>query len=71
MTSRTDDFLEFWRTGDAVTGEFHCADCGYGVAIYRCLPVCPMCGGEVWEQAPWTPLARARAELASDVAPLA
>lgn len=55
------DFVRFWGTGDRVAGEFHCADCGYGVAIQRRLPVCPMCGGEVWEQSDWSPFSRAAA----------
>ena len=54
-----EDFVHFWATGDSVKGEFHCADCGYGVTIHRELPVCPMCGGASWEQAPWSPLSRA------------
>ena len=41
-------------------GEFHCAECGYGVTVYRALPVCPMCGGGEWEQSAWSPLSRAR-----------
>lgn len=54
------DFVVFWVSGDSAKGEFHCADCGYGVAVYRELPVCPMCGGTSWEQAAWSPLTRAR-----------
>jgi rubrerythrin len=57
--SPTDEFVDFFATGQAVKGEFHCAECGYGVAIHRELPACPMCGGETWEQAPWSPLTRA------------
>ena len=44
-------------------GEFHCAECGYGVTVYRTLPVCPMCGGGEWEQSAWSPLSRARSVL--------
>jgi len=56
-TSRTppDDFVEFWSSGQAVKGEFHCAGCCYGVTVVRALPVFPMCGGNSWEQAPWSP----------------
>jgi rubrerythrin len=54
-------FVAFHTTGDEVKGAFHCADCGYGVTVYRQLPVCPMCSGTTWEQAPWSPLSRARA----------
>jgi rubrerythrin len=53
------EYVQFWSTGESVKGEFHCAECGYGVAVYRELPRCPMCGGESWEQAPWSPFARA------------
>ena len=56
-------YVQFWSTGESVKGEFHCADCGYGVAICRELPRCPMCGGETWEQAAWSPFARAGADL--------
>jgi rubrerythrin len=54
----TDDYVEFWATGQSVTGEFHCSDCGYGVTIVRALPPCPMCGGESWEQTAWSPFTR-------------
>jgi len=54
------DFVDFFSAGARVKGEFHCAECGYGVTVYRALPVCPMCGGEHWEQSAWSPLTRAR-----------
>lgn len=44
-----DDFAERAVAGTALTGEFRCADCGYGAVIQRVLPLCPMCGGVVWE----------------------
>ena len=53
-----DDYVEFWTAGEAVKGEFHCSDCGYGVTIVRSLPLCPMCGGSSWEQTPWSPFRR-------------
>lgn len=53
------DFIEFHRTGDAVKGAYRCTDCGYGVAVATALPRCPMCGGDVWEDAEWSPFARA------------
>ncbi len=52
------DWVEYRHSGEAVKGEFHCSSCGYGVAIYRTLPPCPMCGGRIWEQVPWSPFAR-------------
>ena len=42
-------FVDFAATGTQVSGEFRCADCGYGAVVYRELPQCPMCGGTVWE----------------------
>ena len=53
-----DDFVEFWTAGVHAKGEFHCSECGYGVTIHRELPVCPMCGGEAWEQTSWHPFSR-------------
>lgn len=53
-----DEFVEFRTTGDAATGEHRCAECGYGIAVYRRLPVCPMCGGETWEPTAWRPFRR-------------
>jgi hypothetical protein len=52
-------YVQFWSAGDSAKGEYHCAECGYGVAVYRKLPLCPMCGGESWEQSAWSPLSRA------------
>lgn len=40
-----------WAAGATADGEYHCSDCGYGVAVRRALPTCPMCGGATWEQA--------------------
>jgi rubrerythrin len=64
-TSRTplDDYVEFRATGDIVKGEYHCSQCGYGVAIVRALPLCPMCGGSSWEQTAWSPFSRADSTL--------
>jgi hypothetical protein len=42
--------VAFSVAGAELAGEFRCADCGYGAVIQRVLPVCPMCGGSVWEQ---------------------
>jgi formylmethanofuran dehydrogenase subunit E len=35
--------------GAKISGEFRCADCGYGAVVQRVLPLCPMCGGATWE----------------------
>ena len=56
----SEDFVHFVASGTNVKGEFHCSECGYGVTVYRALPVCPMCGGTQWEQSAWSPLSRAR-----------
>ena len=53
-----DEFVEFWAAGQSAKGEFHCSACGYGVTIARALPLCPMCGGSVWEQSLWSPFTR-------------
>ena len=42
-------FVDFMATGTDASGEFRCADCGYGAVVHRALPACPMCGGTVWE----------------------
>jgi rubrerythrin len=57
------EYVEFWAAGRTAKGEFHCAECGYGVTIYRTLPTCPMCGSEAWEQAAWRPFGRSGAAL--------
>ena len=57
------DYVTFESAGSHVKGAFHCAECGYGVTVYRTLPACPMCGGEQWEQSAWSPLTRARSVL--------
>jgi len=62
-TEPSGDYVDFVRAGASVKGEFHCAECGYGVTVYRTLPVCPMCGGLQWEQSAWSPLSRARGVL--------
>ncbi len=55
---QTDGFVQFWPAGNQAKGEFHCADCGYGVTVYTILPRCPMCSGESWERSSWSPLSR-------------
>lgn len=39
----------FLRAGSPATGEFHCVECGYGIAVRSLLPICPMCRGLAWE----------------------
>jgi rubrerythrin len=49
------DFVQVFATGEPAKGEYHCSECGYGVAVFSELPVCPMCGGKSWEQSSWSP----------------
>ena len=51
-------YLKNTLPGQSVKGEFRCSECGYGVTIARVLPLCPMCGGSVWEQSLWSPFTR-------------
>jgi hypothetical protein len=44
------DYVQLVAAGTTVSGDFLCADCGYGVAVQgTALPCCPMCAGEAWE----------------------
>ncbi len=52
------DYVPFFETGASAKGSFRCSDCGYGVVVTGALPLCPMCGGAVWEEAPWSPFGR-------------
>jgi rubrerythrin len=47
---RLDDsgFVDFIATGTQISGDFRCADCGYGAVVHGALPQCPMCAGTVW-----------------------
>ena len=45
-----EDAPVFHGAGDAVSGEFLCAECGYGVSVRAVLPICPMCRGSAWEE---------------------
>jgi hypothetical protein len=58
-TLGTTGFVSFWEAGSNVKGEFHCAECSYGVIVSRELPTCPMCGGSIWEESSWSPFRRA------------
>jgi hypothetical protein len=54
------EFSQFWAAGQPAKGEFNCSACSYGIIVHTLLPTCPMCGGEAWEQASWSPLTRVR-----------
>jgi hypothetical protein len=56
-----EEYVQFVPAGASVKGEYHCSECGYGVAVYRTLPRCPMCGGATWEESTWSPFSRAGA----------
>ena len=51
-------YVEFLSAGELAVGRFHCSECGYGVAVKRVLPLCPMCRGSVWEPSAWPPFTR-------------
>ena len=53
-----DGYVRFWTSGLSAKGEFHCAECGYGVIVAKELPPCPMCGGRAWEESSWRPFRR-------------
>jgi rubrerythrin len=38
----------FLAAGHEASGEFRCAECGYGVIVRSLLPACPMCRGLAW-----------------------
>lgn len=48
----------FFSAGTDAAGEFHCAECGYGVTVRRILPQCPMCRGLEWEEPTTSPYGR-------------
>ena len=54
------DYVEFSVSGAPAAGEYHCADCGYGVTVQATLPQCPMCAGTTWEPHAWSPFTRTR-----------
>lgn len=58
-----DGFVAFHAVGAEVAGACRCAECGYGVAVFRTLPRCPMCGGETWEEESAQPVGRTVADL--------
>lgn len=51
VESRSQSTRPRMATGAFAHGDFRCANCGYGVSMYRSLPHCPMCGGKVWLRA--------------------
>jgi hypothetical protein len=49
--------VDLRAAGEAVRGEYRCAECSYGVVVVGVLPECPMCRASSWEQRPWKPRA--------------
>jgi hypothetical protein len=43
-------YVTFQAAGEPASGDFRCAECGYGVCVSRMLPICPMCAGISWER---------------------
>jgi len=58
-TSSTRDEVATLPSGSRATGQYRCAGCGYGITLHAELPRCPMCGGDTWEQAAWSPITHA------------
>jgi hypothetical protein len=48
----------FFSAGTMASGEYHCAECGYGIAVRTVLPECPMCRGVQWEEPSTSPYGR-------------
>ena len=54
-------YVEFLAAGQPAVGEYQCSECGYGVAVQRELPMCPMCRGSAWEpSSAWRAFSRGR-----------
>ena len=60
-TTHDDDYVPFVAAGSRATGQYRCAECGYGITIHAELPVCPMCSGTTWEETAWSPLSNSPA----------
>jgi hypothetical protein len=45
-----DEFVEFFRAGDPVAGEFQCVACGRPALHRGLLSRCPGCGSALWER---------------------
>ncbi len=50
----SDEFVRVQKAEEKARGEYHCAECGYGVIVHTRLPACPMCAGRLWEQSTWS-----------------
>ena len=52
-----DDFVEFFRAGDPVAGEYQCVACGRAAVHRGLLSRCLGCGNALWERGSRTPFA--------------
>ena len=52
-----DDFVEFFRAGDPVAGDFQCVACGRPAVHRGLLSRCASCGSALWERGTRTPFA--------------
>ena len=52
-----DDFVEFFRAGDPVAGEFQCVACGRAAVHRGLLSRCLGCGSALWERGSRAPFA--------------
>ena len=52
-----DDFVEFFRAGDPVKGEFQCVACGRAAVHRGLLSRCQGCGNALWEEGTRAPFA--------------
>ena len=50
-----DEFVEFYRAGDPVAGEFQCVACCRPALHRGLLSRCPGCGSALWERGGRTP----------------
>jgi hypothetical protein len=50
-----EEYVEFFRAGDPVAGEFQCVACGRPALHRGLLSRCPGCGSALWEHGGRTP----------------
>jgi len=50
-----EDYVEFFRAGDPVAGEFQCVACSRPALHRGLLSRCPGCGSALWERGARTP----------------
>lgn len=55
LQPRRHGLLRQQSKAEAATVSLVCSNCGYGIAIRREPPPCPMCRHTSWEPGPWRP----------------